>query len=378
MKNLTENLIRRYLAALRDHLASRRSSGLRIACALGRGVMAEGQGTLALARMHDWALAELAPSYDFVHASNGLIRRSGNFFAAALEPIEKAHQITRESLAQFRHRTKELRRHTAAMAKHNRELKREITRRKAGEVAVRRGKEHYRLLLVESHLMQWKLRHLARQMLSAQEDERREISRELHDEVVQTLVGINVHLAALGGAAAIGIRGLKAKIVLTQRLVEKSVNAVHQFARELRPAALDDLGLIPALRVYLKALAARKKGCKIRLTAFAGVEALDNAKRTVFYRVAQEAMTNVCRHACATEVTVVISQLSAAVRMEVHDNGKSFLVAQTLSIRTNQRLGLQGMRERVEMVGGTLLITSAPGKGTTVRADIPFLAGGVA
>ena len=146
MKNLTENLIRRYLAALRDHLASRRSSGLRIACALGRGVMAEGQGTLALARMHDWALAELAPSYDFVHASNGLIRRSGNFFAAALEPIEKAHQITRESLAQFRHRTKELRRHTAAMAKHNRELKREITRRKAGEVAVRRGKEHYRLL----------------------------------------------------------------------------------------------------------------------------------------------------------------------------------------------------------------------------------------
>ena len=374
---MKKNLTRRYLDALREHLASRRPSGAKTARALGREALAGGLGTLALARMHDLALVDLAPSHDFVHTRNGLIRRAGNFFATALEPVEKAHRATRESLRQFQQRTETLRLHTAAMAKSNRELKREIVRRKAGEDAVKRGKEHYQLLLVESQFMQKKLRHLARQILSAQEDERREISRELHDEVVQTLVGINVQLAALGSAAAIGVNGLKAKIVLTQKLVEKSVNAVHQFARELRPAVLDDLGLIPALRVYLKALAARK-GLKIRLTAFAGVEALDNTKRTVFYRVAQEALTNVARHARATQVLMTITPLPSAVRMEVHDNGKSFQVPQALSAKTNQRLGLLGMRERVEMVGGTLLITSAPDKGTTVCADIPFLAGGTA
>ncbi|MEO5959435.1 MAG: sensor histidine kinase, partial [Opitutaceae bacterium] len=205
-------------------------------------------------------------------------------------------------------------------------------------------------------------------------EERREISRELHDEVVQTLVGVNVELAALAKAASIGIKDLKAKIAHTQRLVKKSVDAVHQFARELRPALLDDLGLIPALHGYMKIVAARKR-LKIHLTAFAGVETLDSARRTVLYRVAQEALTNVARHAEATAVTMNISQIPGAIRMEVHDNGKSFQVRPTLSGRTNKRLGLLGMRERVEMVGGRLAIESAPGEGTTVRAEIPFRAG---
>lgn len=374
MKQLTEKLTQLYLDALCEHLASRRPSGLKIARTLGREALAGGLGPLALARMHGLALVALAPTHDFAHTRNGQIRRAGKFFAAALVPVEQGLRAIRESLEQFRRRTETLRLHTAAMAKSNRELKREVARRRAGEAAVLRGKEHYQLLFVQSQFMQKKLRHLARQVLLAQEEERREISRELHDEVVQTLVGINVQLAALGNAASIGTRNLKAKIALTQKLVEKSVNAVHQFARELRPAVLDDLGLIPALRLYLKAFAVRK-GLKIRFTAFSGVEGLNNAKRTVIYRVAQEALTNVARHARATQVSMVISQLPAAVRMEVHDNGKSFQVPQALSAKTNQRLGLLGMRERVEMVGGTLLITSAPGEGTTVCADIPFPAG---
>lgn len=186
-----------------------------------------------------------------------------------------------------------------------------------------------------------------------------------------------MELAALSRAASLGIRALKAKIASTQRLVEKSVSAVHQFARELRPAVLDDLGLIPAIHSYIKIVAARKK-LKIRLTAFAGVEALDSARRTVLYRVAQEAITNVARHAQASVVTMSIIGIPGAVRMEVHDNGKSFQVPQTLSAKTNKRLGLLGMRERVEMVGGTLFIASSPGEGTTVRAEIPFPRGGAA
>lgn len=325
--------------------------------------------------MHEQAVAALALSHDFASPRNGLVRRAGRFFAATLVPIDRLHRSTRESFQQLEQRARVLREHTAALAKGNRQLKREIARRKAGEAAVKQAKEHYHRLFVHSQLMQKKLRHLARQILSAQEDERREISRELHDEVVQTLVGINVELAALGKTASLGLRAFKAKLARTQQLVEKSVSAVHQFARELRPAVLDDLGLIPALHAYMKILAVRKK-LKIRLTAFAGVEALDSARRTVLYRVAQEALTNVARHAAARVVGVTIVPIPGAIRMEIHDDGRSFQVQQTLSATTNKRLGLLGMRERVEMVGGSVTIESAPGKGTTVRAEIPFQAKG--
>ena len=241
--------------------------------------------------------------------------------------------------------------------------------------SIQKGREEFRVLFLESELMQKKLRQMTRQVLTAQEDERRLISRELHDGVVQTLVGINVELAALGQTDALTSRPLQARIARTQRLVETSVNAVHQFARELRPPVLDDLGLIPALHAYIKILAARKK-LKIHLRAFAGVEALDNDRRTVFYRVAQEALTNVGRHARARHVQVSLRKVGNVVRLEIQDDGKSFRVLQALAPKTNQRLGLLGMRERVEMVGGTLVIESASGRGTLVRAEIPFHRGG--
>jgi signal transduction histidine kinase len=157
--------------------------------------------------------------------------------------------------------------------------------------------------------------------------------------------------------------------------VEKSVNAVHEFARELRPALLDDLGLIPALHAYIKIMSARTN-LKINLSAFSGVENLNGESRTVLYRVAQESLTNVTRHAHASAVDISIRRLAGVVRMEVHDNGRSFSVEQMLSARTNKRLGLLGMRERVEMVGGTFLIESAPEHGTTVRVEMPWTKGG--
>ncbi len=240
--------------------------------------------------------------------------------------------------------------------------------------STRQGKEKYQLLFLESQVMQRKLRHLTHQIISAQEEERKEISRELHDEVVQMLVGINVELAALGQGAAVGLQDLREKITLTQRLVENSVNAVHRYARELRPAVLDDLGLIPALHAYCRNLAERKK-FKIQLTAFAGVEDLADAKRTVLFRVAQEALTNVARHARATHVKMTITPITGAVRMEISDNGQSFQVDKVLGALNPKRLGLVGMRERIEMVGGNLAIESKPGHGTTVRAEIPLAPG---
>jgi signal transduction histidine kinase len=231
-------------------------------------------------------------------------------------------------------------------------------------------------LLAEALQLQKQLRRLSHQVLQAQEEERKRISRELHDEIAQVLMAITLHLAALKKEAAPNSKDLKRKITRTQRLVEKSVNIVHRFAGQLRPPALDDLGLIPALHSYMKDFA-RQTGIPIRVTSFTRgrTEQLDSAKRTVLYRVAQEALSNVARHAQATLVKVSIQKLDGDIRMEIKDNGKSFQVQGVLPTGRNKGLGLLGMRERVEMVGGRFTVESAPGKGTTVRAEIPFANG---
>jgi len=215
------------------------------------------------------------------------------------------------------------------------------------------------------------MRHLSRQLLLTQEEERRRISRELHDEIVQTLVGINVHLASLSVKARVDVKDLRKKISRTQKLVEKSVNIVHRFARELRPTVLDDLGLIPALKSFIKDFAKRTK-IDTRFTAYAEVEQLSDTQRTVLYRVTQSALTNVHKHACATEARVTIRKSKGIIRLEIHDNGKSFDLNRILHAKRHKRLGLLGSRERVEMVGGKFSIDSAPGKGTTIRAEIPI------
>jgi signal transduction histidine kinase len=263
------------------------------------------------------------------------------------------------------------RRNADFSTKRNGRLKREIARRKADEMAIKEGKIQYHNLFLESRLMEEKLRNLTRQLISAQENERREISRELHDGVVQKLVAINIGLSALNAGSSSATPIPKARIARIQRLVANVVKATHRFARELRPAVLDDVGLIPALHAYSKSLAARKK-LKIQLTAFDGVEALGTAKRTVLFRVAQEALTNVARHAHATKVGLSITKIPGAIRMEISDNGRSFHVGTVLLAKNPKRLGLIGMKERVEMVGGRLSIVSAPGKGTIVRAEIPL------
>jgi signal transduction histidine kinase len=241
------------------------------------------------------------------------------------------------------------------------------------EKALKKSEQYSRQLLAESLVLQRQSRNLSRQILVAQEEERKRISRDLHDQVAQALVGINVHLTTLTQQATVESKGLKQKIARTQRLVEKSVNIVHRFARELRPTVLDDLGLIPALHSFMKSFT-KRTGIHIRFTTITTgrIEQLDNATRTVLYRVAQEALTNVARHAQASLVEVNIEKLPNAICLKIKDNGKSFQVDRVLHAKKNTRLGLLGMRERVEMVGGSFGVESAPGKGTTIRAQIPF------
>ena len=144
-------------------------------------------------------------------------------------------------------------------------LQQELRRRRAAEAALEKSQHHYRQLLEQSHLQQEQLRRLSHQILLTQEEERKHISRELHDEISQILTGINVRLAALKMEAMADAGELKRKIARTQRLVERSVAAVHRFAMELRPAMLDDLGLVPALLTYLKEFR-KRTGLPIRFT----------------------------------------------------------------------------------------------------------------
>ena len=265
----------------------------------------------------------------------------------------------------------EAQRRMEALAVTNQELKREIIRRQAVEEALKSSEQHTSQLLEQARHMQIQLRGLSHRILRVQEDERKRISRELHDEITQTLVSINVHLDSLALASKINPEGLRRKILQTQRLVEKSVGIVHQYARDLRPTALDDLGLIITLHSFLNDFL-KQTGLRVQFTTFAGVERLNSDRRTVLYRLVQEALANVAQHAQASRVKVSIRKVAADVHLEVSDNGKAFDVARVTRSKRSKRLGLIGMRERVEMVGGAFSIESASGQGTTVRAVIPF------
>ncbi|MEK7677529.1 MAG: ATP-binding protein [Verrucomicrobiota bacterium] len=270
-------------------------------------------------------------------------------------------------------RAEEAQRRMEVLAVTNRELEREIARRQVVEESLKKSELHQSRLLEQSRHMQEQLRRLSRQVLQAQEEERKRISRELHDVIAQILTGINVQLATLKTEATVNSEDLINNISRTQRLVEKSVDIVHRFALELRPAVLDDLGLIPALLSFMKTFT-KKTGIRVSLTAFTSglIKELDSARRTVLYRVAQEALSNVARHAHASRVEANLRRLPDGVCLQIKDNGKSFEVERVLQAKKSKRLGLLGMRERVEMVGGQFTVESAPGHGTTIQAHIPF------
>jgi len=373
MKGKLTGLSRQYHAALRKHLKQGPWAGLQQAKGLGRQAVTIGLETLELARIHEQALIKLVLPSDSPATRDAMVRKAGTFFAEAITPIEKTHRTAREANVQLNQMIEKLSRRSVDLAASNRQLKQEIAQRKSVEEALRKSEQHHGQLLEQSRRMQEQLRFLSRQLLSAQEEERKKISRELHDVIAQTLTTINVQLAALKKEAAVNSRGLDRKIARTQQLVERSVNIVHRFARELRPTVLDDLGLIPALHAFMKSFR-RQTGIHVSLSAFAEVEQVNGDKRTVLYRVAQEALTNVARHAQASQANVRIQKLDGAICMKIKDNGKGFQTERVLHRKKKNRLGLLGMRERLEMVSGNFSIQSAPGKGTTVLAQIPLVA----
>ncbi|MCX6992392.1 MAG: sensor histidine kinase [Kiritimatiellaeota bacterium] len=371
IKRKSRVLARQYHVALRRYLKQGAAASLKPAVRLGHQAVVLELETLDLALIHEQAMIAQALPIGASTARDRIIKRAKTFFAGVILPMEATHRTALEANTHLSRLNQALNLRTLALAASNRQLKKEIARRQVVEETLRQNERHTSWLLEQSRRLQEQLRLLSHRILSVQEEERKRISRELHDVIAQMLTGINVRLTTLKIEAASNTKGLSQKISRTQRLVERSVDIVHRFARELRPAVLDDLGLIPALQSFMKSFT-KETGIRVSLTAFTGVEKLSSAKCTVLYRVAHEALTNVARHAQASRVEASIRRLPKAVCMDISDNGKGFDLKRVLFVGRCKRLGLLGIRERVEMVGGKFTVESVPGKGTTIHAQIPF------
>jgi signal transduction histidine kinase len=228
MKAKLTGLSQRYQTALRKHLQQGPRASLQPAHDLGRRAVTLGLETLDVARIHQGALATLEAS----NSRDGIIKRAEIFFAEAVTPIEKTHCAALKANAHFSQLVKTLNRRTVDLAASNQFLKQGIAQRKTVEQALKKSAGHYARLLKKSCRLQKHLRYLTHQILSAQEEERKKISRDLHDEVAQTLLGINVRLLTLKKEAAVNTEGLKKEIASTQRLVKQSVKTMNRFARE--------------------------------------------------------------------------------------------------------------------------------------------------
>ena len=212
----------------------------------------------------------------------------------------------------------------------------------------------------------------ALQILHVQEEERKRISRELHDELGQALAAINTHLA-LVQRECVGDQDpeLRTGIADVEKVLVEAIERMHSFAKALRSAALDDLGLLPALRSYLKDYAERT-GLLVRFERSAKDAPLNAEQKTALFRIAQESLANVAKHAQATEVVVTLGFAEDKMQLRIKDNGKGFAVKQQRTAVEKNRLGLLGMQERARLVNGRCLFQSAPGCGTTVMAEIPL------
>jgi signal transduction histidine kinase len=357
-----------YRAALLRCVHSAAPHDVSAAEKLGISALKNGLETLDLARLHEETLLNvLAIKSDRSNAE--MIRLAGTFFTEAIMPIEGSHRAAREKNVQIQAAMDELNQRSRELVAKNKELKMEIQQRVIAEVALKTSELTTRKLLKEALHFQQELRSLSRNHFHMQEEERKVISRELHDVVAQTLTGINIRLTALALQTHANASEIQKNIAITLRHVEQSVDVVHRFARDLRPSVLDDLGLIPALNAYLKDFTERS-GISGSISAFPSVETINDEEKTVLYRVAQEALVNIVRHSKATHATLTIRKLKNVVTMKIRDDGKGFTVNDPKNSQSKARLGLLGMRERVEMIGGSFLVTSVLGKGTLIQVKL--------
>ena len=211
----------------------------------------------------------------------------------------------------------------------------------------------------------------ATQILNAMEEERKRIARELHDETSQVLTSLLISLAIL--EESITTQEARNRISDTRKLAHQTLRAIRNLSIDLRPSALDDLGLLPALRWYVKEYQ-QKFAISVDLQATGFKERLPADMETALYRIVQESLTNVARHAHAHKVSVVMKEDNDAIYTTISDDGIGFDADQlqkTPGPGQEHGWGLVGMHERARLLDGSLTIDSHPESGTIVRLRIP-------
>jgi signal transduction histidine kinase len=219
---------------------------------------------------------------------------------------------------------------------------------------------------VRAETAEYELRRLSNQLVKVQEEERKSISRELHDEIGQMLTGLRMELGSLSRAA--GSPAFEERLSSAKKLAEESLRSIRNLALLLRPSMLDDLGLEPALRWQAKEFSLLS-GTPATVEVQGQLDGLPEAIRICLYRVIQEALTNCMKYASATRVTIAIGHEIDLVTASVTDNGKGF----QQNRRAGPGLGLVGMEERVRALQGRLTISSEVGRGTTIQLSLPVI-----
>ncbi len=230
--------------------------------------------------------------------------------------------------------------------------------------------QHIARDITEQKRMQENLRFYLHQASRAQEEERKRISRELHDDTIQALVVLSRQLDAL----ASGDKGLseesRHRIEQLWQQTNTIVQGVRRLSQDLRPAALDRLGLLPALQ-WLAADVSQYSKIETKVNVTGEERRLPEEIELVLFRITQEAMRNVWRHAEATKAEVTVEFSQGKTRITVSDNGKGFNPPSTIGdLARDSKLGLAGMQERAQLIGGKLTVRSQPGQGTSVTVEI--------
>jgi len=233
------------------------------------------------------------------------------------------------------------------------------------------GFQHIARDVTDEKRMQENLRYYVQQVTIAQEEERKRIARELHDDTAQALIALSRQLDSFGykeGTLPPGVAGLLDSL---RSKVDTLLQGVRRFSRDLRPSVLDDLGLLPALE-WLAADLTRNFGVAAEVRVHGEPMRLPPEAEVVLFRIAQEAMRNVWKHAEAAHADVDLDFGSDAIRLSIRDDGKGFKQPRMISdLVSSGKLGLAGMQERITLLGGTIKISSTPGSGTTVLVQIP-------
>ncbi len=212
-----------------------------------------------------------------------------------------------------------------------------------------------------------RLREVAAAALGAAEEERKRIARELHDETAQLLAALLIRIRVVRGAG--DPAAVAALLDDMREQIGAALEGVRRFARGLRPPALDELGLVPAIESHLRSMR-EISGIELTLHASGVEDGLPPETELAVYRIVQEALSNVLRHSAARRATVRLTRRAGRLTVSVEDDGHGFAVDEPRA--AGRGLGLFGMNERAAYLGGTVEVASTPGTGTTVRAEIPF------